>query len=111
LLMMRVAHSPFGRVLQVIRDNEQRALAMGYNPHRYKLGAFVLSSSIIALAGGLLTFLIRGVYAENMNWQHAGDPVFMTLIGGMHHFLGPLWGAIIFINLESLLSDFTRHWW
>ncbi|MGB7757147.1 MAG: branched-chain amino acid ABC transporter ATP-binding protein/permease [Salinisphaera sp.] len=110
-LMLRVVHSPFGRVLQVIRDDEQRALSMGYNPHRYKLGAFVMSSALVGLAGALLTFLIRGAYAENMNWQHAGDPVMMTVLGGMHHFLGPLWGAILYINLEDQLSVFTEHWW
>ena len=110
-ILLRIVHSPFGRVLQAIRDNEQRALSMGYNPHRYKLGAFVLSSTFIGLAGSLLTFLIRGAYAENMNWQHAGDPVLMTVLGGMHHFLGPLWGAIIYINLEDQLSAVTEHWW
>ncbi|AWN15868.1 ATP-binding cassette domain-containing protein [Salinisphaera sp. LB1] len=109
--MLRVVHSPFGRVLQVIRDDEQRALSMGYNPQRYKLGAFVLSSALVGLAGALLTFLIRGAYAENMNWQHAGDPVMMTVLGGMHHFLGPLWGAILYINLEDQLSVVTEHWW
>ncbi|MDA3921175.1 MAG: branched-chain amino acid ABC transporter ATP-binding protein/permease [Salinisphaera sp.] len=110
-LMLRVVHSPFGRVLQIIRDDERRALAMGYNPHRYKLGAFVMSSAVVGLAGALLTFLIRGAYAENMNWQHAGDPVLMTVLGGMHHFLGPLWGAILYINLQDQLSVVTQHWW
>ncbi|GAB3684147.1 branched-chain amino acid ABC transporter ATP-binding protein/permease [Salinisphaera aquimarina] len=110
-VLLRIVHSPFGRVLQAIRDDELRARCMGYNPHRYKLGAFVLSSSFIGLAGGLLTFLIRGAYAENMNWQHAGDPVLMTVLGGMHHFLGPLWGAIIYINLQDQLSAVTEHWW
>lgn len=109
--LLRIVHSPFGRVLQAIRDNEQRALCMGYNPHRYKLGAFVLSSTFIGLAGTLLTFLIRGAYADNLNWQHAGDPVLMTVLGGMHHFLGPLWGALIYINLEDQLSAITEHWW
>ena len=55
---------------------------------------------MIGLAGSLLTFLIQSVYADNLNWQHAGDPVMMTILGGIHHFLGPTWGAIIFIMLE-----------
>jgi ABC-type branched-subunit amino acid transport system permease subunit len=92
-LVWRIVHSPFGRVLQAIRENEQRARCLGYNTHRYKLMAFVLSSTFMGLAGSLLTFLILGVYADAMNWQHAGDPVLMTVLGGMHHFLGPLWGA------------------
>ena len=110
-ILWRVAHSPFGRVLQAIRDNEQRARCLGYDTRRYKLLAFVLSSTFMGLAGSLLTFLIQGVYADNLSWQHAGDPVMMTILGGMHHFLGPLWGAGLFILLSDQLSSYTEHWW
>ena len=110
-VMLRIVHSPFGRVLQVIRDSERRAQCMGYDPCRYKLGVFVVSSTFIGLAGGLLAFLIRGAYADNLNWVHAGDPVLMTVLGGMHHFLGPMWGALIYINLQDRLSAVTEHWW
>ncbi|UHL63062.1 ATP-binding cassette domain-containing protein [Paralcaligenes sp. KSB-10] len=110
-LLYRVAHSPFGRVLQAIRDNEKRVQYLGYNPWGYRLSALVLHAAFIGLGGGLLSFLIHGVYADNMNWQHAGDPVMMTLLGGIHHFLGPLWGAIIYINLSDQLSSITEHWW
>ncbi len=110
-LLWRVVHSPFGRVLQAVRENEQRARCLGYNTHRYKLIAFVLSATFMGLAGSLLTFLIQGVYADVMNWQNAGDPVLMTVLGGMHHFLGPLWGAFTFILLRDQLSSFTEHWW
>ena len=111
LALLRVVNSPFGRVLQAIRDNEQRATCLGYDTRRYKLVAFVLSSAFMGLAGSLLTFLIQGVYADNLNWQHAGDPVIMTVLGGMHHFLGPLWGAVVYITLSDLLSSYTEHWW
>jgi ABC-type branched-subunit amino acid transport system ATPase component len=110
-LVWRVVHSPFGRVLQAIRENEQRARCLGYNTHRYKLVAFVLSAMFMGLAGSLLTFLIQGVYADVMNWQNAGDTVLMTVLGGMHHFLGPLWGAFTFILLRDQLSSITEHWW
>jgi ABC-type branched-subunit amino acid transport system ATPase component/ABC-type branched-subunit amino acid transport system permease subunit len=110
-LLYRVAHSPFGRVLQAIRDNEKRVQYLGYDPWGYKLSALVLHAAFIGLGGSLLSLLIHGVYADNMNWQHAGDPVMMTLLGGIHHFLGPLWGAIIYINLSDQLSSFTEHWW
>ena len=110
-LLFRVVHSPFGRVLQAIRDNEKRIQYLGYNPRGYRLAALVLHGAFIGLGGGLLSFLIQGVYADNMNWQHAGDPVMMTLLGGIHHFLGPLWGAIIYINLSDQLSSITEHWW
>jgi branched-chain amino acid transport system ATP-binding protein len=107
----RIVHSPFGRVLQAIRDNGQRVRCLGYSTKRYQLGAFVLSATIIGLAGSLLTFLIQSVYADNLNWQHAGDPVMMTILGGIHHFLGPLWGSMIFIVLSDQLSSVTEHWW
>jgi ABC-type branched-subunit amino acid transport system ATPase component/ABC-type branched-subunit amino acid transport system permease subunit len=110
-LLWRIAHSPFGRVLQAIRDNDERARCLGYNTDRYKLLAFVLSSAFMGLAGSLLTFQIQGVYADNLNWQHAGDPVMMTILGGMHHFLGPFWGAGIYILLSDQLSSYTEHWW
>ncbi|TAM90029.1 ATP-binding cassette domain-containing protein [bacterium] len=110
-VLFRIVHSPFGRVLQAIRDNEQRVQCLGYNPFWYKMGSFILSATFIGLAGGLLTYLIRGVYADNLNWQHAGDPVMMTLLGGMNYFLGPLWGAIIYIWLSNSLSAYTEHWW
>jgi len=110
-MLWRVAHSPFGRVLQLIRDSEKRAMALGYETTRYKLIAFTLSALVCGFAGSLLTYVIQGVYANNMNWEHAGDPVMMTLFGGMHYFLGPLWGAILYINLSDQLSSYTEHWW
>ncbi len=110
-LLWRIVHSPFGRVLQAIRENEQRARCLGYNTHRYKFVAFVFSATFMGLAGSLLTFLIKGVYADVMSWQNAGDPVLMTVLGGMHHFLGPLWGALGFILLRDQLSSYTEHWW
>jgi branched-chain amino acid transport system ATP-binding protein len=109
-VLWRVAHSPFGRVLQAIRDNEQRVRCLGFNTHNYKLGVFVLSATAIGLAGSLLTFLIQSVYADNLNWQHAGDTVMMTILGGIHHFLGPLLGSALYIALSDQLSSYTEHW-
>ncbi len=107
----RIVHSPFGRVLQAIRDNEQRVRCLGYDTKRFKLIAFVLSATFIGLGGSLLTFMIQSVYADNLNWQHAGDPVMMTILGGIHHFLGSSWGAVIFLTLSDKLSSYTEHWW
>ena len=107
----RIVHSPFGRVLQALRDNEQRVQCLGYDTKRFKLTAFIISATVMGLAGSLLTFLIQSVYADNLNWQHAGDPVMMTILGGIHHFLGPTWGAVIFIILSDQLSSLTEHWW
>jgi ABC-type branched-subunit amino acid transport system ATPase component/ABC-type branched-subunit amino acid transport system permease subunit len=110
-VIWRIVHSPFGRILQALRDNEQRVRCLGYDTKRIKLVAFIISATVMGLAGSLLTFLIQSVYADNLNWQHAGDPVMMTILGGIHHFLGPTWGAIIFIVLSDQLSSLTEHWW
>src|SRR3954452_16983014 len=109
--LWRIAHSPFGRTLQAVRDNEQRALSLGLNVYVIRLGALTLMAVVLGYAGALLTLLLQGVYANNLNWQHAGDALLMTVLGGVHHFLGPLWGAITFIVLENRLSAVTENWW
>jgi len=110
-LLWRIAHSPFGRVLQAIRDNEQRASSLGYDVHRFRHGALILTGIFVGLGGALLTLMLEGVYANNLSWQHAGDSLLMTVLGGVHHVLGPLWGAIAFIMLEDRLSAITENWW
>jgi branched-chain amino acid transport system ATP-binding protein len=109
--MWRVAHAPFGRALQALRDNEQRMLCLGYDVFRLKLLAFSLCAVLVGYAGGLLALLLRGAYADNLSWSHAGDALLMTVLGGVHQFLGPLWGAIAFLSLEDRLSSVTENWW
>lgn len=109
--LWRLVHSPFGRALQALRDNEQRAASLGYDTYRLKLVAFVISAAVIGYAGGLLCLMLQGAYANNLSWEHAGDSLLMTVLGGVHQFLGPLWGAIAFILLEDKLSSLTEHWW
>jgi len=111
LLLWQVAHSPFGRSLQALRDNEQRVQALGYDTFRLKFVSFVLMGGVVGTAGGLLAFMLNGAYADNLSWQHAGDSLLMAVLGGVHHFLGPLWGAIAFILLEDRLSAITESWW
>lgn len=110
-LLWRLAHAPFGRVLQAVRDNDVRAASLGYDVYRVRLAGFTLCAVVVGYAGALLTFLLQGVYANNLGWQHAGDSLLMTVLGGVHHFLGPLWGAIAFIVLENRLSAVTENWW
>jgi branched-chain amino acid transport system ATP-binding protein len=110
-VLWRVAHAPFGRVLQALRDNEQRAQSLGYNTFRVKFEAFVIMGGMVGLSGGLLALMLHGAYADNLGWQHAGDALLMTVLGGVHHFLGPLWGAIAFILMEDRLSAITESWW
>ena len=107
----RFGHSPMGRTFQAIRENEERAHSLGYDIYRVKLWSFVLSGSVIGLAGGLLAFLVQGAYANNLSWQHAGDALLANVLGGVHHFLGPLWGAIAFILLQEKLSAVIENWW
>lgn len=110
-LLWRIAHAPFGRVLAALRDNEQRVLSLGYSTFRLKFEAFVIMGGIVGYAGALLSFMLRGAYADNLGWQHAGDALLMTVLGGVHQFLGPLWGAIAFTLLQDRLSTITESWW
>jgi ABC-type branched-subunit amino acid transport system ATPase component/ABC-type branched-subunit amino acid transport system permease subunit len=110
-LLWRIAHAPFGRTLQALRDNEQRVRSLGYDTFRVKLGAFVLMAVVLGYAGALLAFMLQGAYADNLSWQHAGDALLMTVLGGVHQFLGPLWGAIAFVLLQDRLSAITESWW
>lgn len=109
--LWRLAHAPFGRLMQALRDNEQRVMSLGYNVYTTRLIAFLIAGTIIGIAGGLMALLLQGVYANNLNWEHAADPVLMAVFGGVHQFLGPLWGAIAFILLEDRLSAITENWW
>ena len=109
--LWRVAHAPFGRLMQAMRDNEQRVASLGYNTYLTKLAALTIAGGTIGIAGGLMALLLQGVYANNLNWEHAGDPVLMAALGGVHQFLGPLWGAILFIVLQDRLSALTENWW
>ncbi len=110
-LLWRIAHAPFGRVLQALRDNELRMRSLGYNTWRIKFEAFVIMGGVVGFAGAMLALMLHGAYADNLSWQHAGDSLLMTVLGGVHHFLGPLWGAIAFIVLEDRLSAITESWW
>ncbi len=109
--LWHLAHTPVGRALQAVRDNEQRAQAVGYNVFRMRLGAMVLMAAAVGCGGALLTFQLQGVYADNLSWQHSGDSLLMAVLGGVHHFLGPLWGAMAFILLQDRLSALTENWW
>ena len=110
-LLWRIAHAPFGRALQALRDNEQRMQSLGYSTFRLKFEAFVILGGMVGYAGALLALMLRGAYADNLGWQHAGDALLMTVLGGVHQFLGPLWGAIAFTLLQDRLSAITESWW
>ena len=111
ILIWRLTHSPFGRVLQAIRENEVRARYLGYNTTVYKWGAFAISGLFAGLAGGLYTLLINSAFAFVLDWTQSGNVVMMTLLGGgTVNFFGPILGAAIFIVSRDLLSAYWESW-
>jgi len=109
-VVLRVVRSPFGHVLVAIRENQQRATFQGYAVERYKLGAFVLSASVTALAGALLGFQNYLVSAEGVTVAFSGELLAMVVIGGMHHILGPALGALFFVLFRELFSMWSGNW-
>jgi branched-chain amino acid transport system ATP-binding protein len=108
--LWRLVHSPLGRVLLAIRDNERRARFLGYPVQRYKLIAFALSAAVTGLAGCLFAFLKVFVSADLVHVGFSGEIVAMTIVGGMGHFLGPALGSVFFILFRELLSEHTASW-
>ena len=110
IILNRILESPFGKVLQAIRENEKRAIACGYNTDRIKWISFVLSGLFSGLAGALHTLYISFVGIEQLYWATSGMIVMMTLLGGPGTFFGPFVGAGVFLYLEDIISAFTRYW-
>lgn len=104
-LIYRIVHSPFGQVLKSIRENEARALSLGYHVDRYKLTAFVLSATLAGLAGSTKTLALGLATLTDVGWQMSGEVVLMTLLGGMGTILGPSVGAIIIVAMQNYLAD------
>ena len=103
-LIYRIIHSPFGQVLKSVRENEPRALSLGYNVDRYKLVAFVLSGTIAGLAGATKSIAFGIATLTDVGWQMSGEVVLMTLLGGMGTILGPSVGAAIIVTMQNYLS-------
>jgi ABC-type branched-subunit amino acid transport system ATPase component/ABC-type branched-subunit amino acid transport system permease subunit len=108
--LWRVSRSPFGHVLLAIRENEQRASFQGYDARRYKLAAFVLSSTVTGLAGALLIFLHRLAAAETTTVAFSGELLAMVVIGGMRSFLGPALGVLFYLLFREWLSIWSSNW-
>ena len=104
-LIYRVIHSPFGQVLKAIRENEPRAISLGYKTDQYKVLAFVLSAALAALAGGTKAIVFQLASLTDVHWGMSGEVILMTLIGGMGTIFGPIAGAIIFMALENYLAQ------
>ena len=110
LFIRRVVHSPFGHVLKAIRENETRAISLGYDSTRYKLVAFVLSAALSGLAGSLNALLLGFATLSDVQQSASGEVILMTLLGGTGTFFGPVVGAAIIVTLQEYLSDIVGGW-
>lgn len=104
LAIHRIIHSPFGQVLKSIRENEPRALSLGYDVDRYKHVAFVLSATIAGLAGAVKAIAFGQATLTDVSWQMSGEVVLMTLLGGLGTVLGPSLGAAIVVTMQNQMA-------
>jgi branched-chain amino acid transport system permease protein len=105
-LVYRTIHSPFGHVLRSIRENEPRALSLGYDVDRYKLVAFVISAGLAGLAGSTKALVLQFETLTDAHWHKSGEVVLMTLLGGMGTVMGPSVGALLVVTMDNYLSGF-----
>ena len=109
-LIYRTIHSPFGQILKAIRDNEARAISLGYDVNRFKLLAFVISAALTGLAGATKSLVFQLASLADVHWHTSGDVVLMTLLGGLGTILGPVAGAVTIVGLENVLADKVGSW-
>ena len=110
VFISRIVNSPFGQVLKMIRENEPRAISLGYQVDRYKLLAFVLSAALAGLAGSMKTLVMGFATLSDVHWSMSGEVILMTLLGGVGTFFGPVLGSSIVIGLQNLLADKVGSW-
>jgi branched-chain amino acid transport system permease protein len=108
--ILRIVTSPFGQVLKMIRENEPRAISLGYEVDRYKLVAFVLSAALSGLAGSLKTVVMGFATLSDVHWSMSGEVILMSLLGGVGTFFGPVLGSGVVIALQNLLADKVGAW-
>lgn len=110
LFIRRIVHSPFGQVLKAIRENEARAVSLGYEVNRYRLLAFVLSATLAGLAGSLKALILGFAVLSDVLQANSGEVILMTLVGGTGTFFGPVLGAAVVVTLQEYLSDVVGGW-
>ena len=104
-LIVRTIHSPFGQVLKAIKENEPRAISLGYDTNRFKLLAFVLSAALSGLAGSLKTLVLGFATLSDVHWTASGQVILMTLVGGLGTLSGPIVGSAVVVLLENKIGD------
>jgi branched-chain amino acid transport system permease protein len=105
LMVFRIIHSPFGQVLKAIRENEPRSTSLGYRTDRFKLLAFVLSATLSGLAGATKAIVFQIASLTDVFWTMSGEPVLMTLVGGIGTLFGPIVGAFIVVDIQNYFAD------
>ena len=105
LMIKRIVGSPFGQVMKAIRENEPRAISLGYDVNRYKLVAFTLSAGLAGLGGGLKSLVLQLASLSDVFWHTSGEAVLMTILGGIGTLWGPIVGAAIVVNLQNYLAN------
>lgn len=105
-LMFRIIHSPFGQVMKAIRENEQRAVSLGYEANGYKLRLFIMSAAFAGLAGGMKSIVFSIATLDDVYWELSGEAVLMTLLGGVGTFFGPVFGAVALVVLQNQLAPY-----
>lgn len=110
LVILRIVTSPFGQVLKMIRENEPRAVSLGYDIDKYKLLAFVISAALAGLAGSLKTVVMGFATLSDVHWTMSGEVILMSLLGGVGTFFGPVIGAAFVISLQNMLADKVGAW-
>jgi branched-chain amino acid transport system permease protein len=108
LLIYRAINSPFGEVLKSIRENEQRAISLGYKTDQYKLLAYILSGTLAGLAGAVKVFVAQNASLTDVHWTMSGEVVLMTLVGGLGTVFGPVVGAFVIIAMQQYLAGFGQ---
>jgi branched-chain amino acid transport system permease protein len=108
LLIYRTINSPFGEVLKAIRENEQRAISLGYKTDNYKLLAFIISGTLAGFAGSLKVFVAQNASLTDVHWTQSGEIVLMTLVGGLGTVFGPVVGAFVIIAMQQYLAGFGQ---
>lgn len=110
LVGLRIVNSPFGKALQAMRENENRARSIGFNILRFKLFAFVISAFFSGLAGSFYALLLNYVPLGSMHWANSGEVVMMTIVGGMGTLFGPMLGAIAVVLVRDIIGSYTESW-
>ncbi|PKO33968.1 MAG: branched-chain amino acid ABC transporter permease [Betaproteobacteria bacterium HGW-Betaproteobacteria-7] len=109
-VIYRTIHSPFGQILKAIRENEPRAISLGYDVSKFKLIAFIISAALAGMAGATKTLVFQLASLSDVHWHASGEVVLMTLLGGLGTILGPIVGAATIVSLQTQLADSVGSW-